>query len=137
MSDTTTLSLQYAASAAFAEEVSRRLLALKKDEGPAPGDDPHREARAFLAGVLCGLLERLRPDGHTPDEAMSVPEEVFGRLEERHRSDADWFADDLRAACSALREGRPLDARAWEILDEVADAADATASASFRRLWRR
>src|SRR5205823_12523141 len=88
MSDTTTLSLQYAASAAFAEQMSRRVLALKKDEEPAAGGDDRREARTFLAGVLRGLVERLRPDGHTPDEAMAVPEEVFARLEARNRSDA-------------------------------------------------
>ena len=135
MSDTTTLSLQYAASAAFAEQVSKKVLELRK--GGEDGKGEGREASAFLAGVLRGLLRRLRPDGHVLGEAAGVPEEFLGRIEERHRSDAEWFADDLADAASTLCDGGPLDSRAWEILDEVADAADATASASFRRLWRR
>lgn len=137
MSDTTALSHQYAASAAFAERMSRWALALKKAVGEADGPGGE-EGRAGLAAVLARVLERLNLDQPVSDEAVPlVPEEFYERLEARHRSEADWFIEDLRAAHAALREGRPLDERAWAIVDEVGDAADATASASFRRLWRR
>jgi hypothetical protein len=41
------------------------------------------------------------------------------------------------AAMQALTDGGSLDERQWEVLDEICDVADAAASATFRRLWRR
>jgi hypothetical protein len=62
---------------------------------------------------------------------------VLSRLEAKNRARLAWFLDDLRQTAAALQGDNPLEAQQLETLDEVCDAADATASASFRRLWRR
>jgi hypothetical protein len=144
MSDMSNLSNEYAASADFATEVNAAVLALKRawsrGEETASGPSPDEaQSRTRLAAVLCALARALSPAEATEDaEApLVIPEDVLSRLEAKHRAQLAWFLDDLRHTAAALQGEDPLEAAQLETLDEVCDAADATASASFRRLWRR
>ncbi|MCI0460467.1 MAG: hypothetical protein L0Z62_26230 [Gemmataceae bacterium] len=144
MSDMTALSHQYAANRAFAEQVSAWLLTLKKAFAdvpattPRPNEEELRRARAQLAAVLNRLLERFAAEDQVPGgPEEELPEEVYHRIEASHLGEVEWLAQDLRAVVAALEAGSPPDTRGWQLLDEVGDAADASASAAFRRLWRR
>lgn len=144
MSDMSNLSNEYAASADFATEVNAAVLALKRawsrGEETASGWSPEEaQFRKRLATVLLALARVLSPAEAAEDaEApLVIPEDMLSRLEAKHRARLAWFLDDLRQTAAALRGESPLEAPQLETLDEVCDAADATASASFRRLWRR
>jgi hypothetical protein len=89
--------------------------------------------------VLLALARAISSAEATEDAEASlvIPEDVLSRLEAKHRAQLAWFLDDLRQTAAALQGEGPLEPAQLETLDEVCDAADATASASFRRLWRR
>jgi hypothetical protein len=144
MSDMSNLSNEYAASADFAAEVNAAALALKRawsqGEETASGQSPDEaEPRKRLAQVLFALARALSPAEPTgeAEAPLVIPEDVISRLEAKHRAQLAWFLDDLRQTAAALEDKTPLEAEKLQMLDEVCDAADATASASFRRLWRR
>lgn len=144
MSDMSNLSNEYAASADFAAEVNSAVLALKRarscGEETASGQFPDEaNSRRRLAAVLFALARALSPAESTgeADAPLVIPEDVVSRLEAKHRAQLAWFLDDLRQTAAALQGNAPLEAEQLETLDDVCDAADATASASFRRLWRR
>ena len=98
-------------------------------------------------------MRRLRPGGRWPStsgESSSnsppslaqppserIPEAVISRLAEKNQNKMTWLLADLRHVQHSLNEETPLGEHDFAALDEVCDAADATASASFRRLWRR
>src|SRR5438270_7434966 len=142
MSDMSSLSSEYAASADFATEVNSAVLALKRawsrgEGAPSAAGAEEERLRERLAVVLLGLARQLAA-GETAEDAeaaLLIPEDVIARLEAKHRAQLAWYLDDLRQTAAALRGGSPLEARQLEALDDVCDAADATASASFRRLW--
>jgi hypothetical protein len=143
MSDTTSLSSNYSATAAFAKEFNGAVLTLKRwhlvhDAVPRPSVEEEVEARKTLAGHLRGVLSELAPaeaGSATPGE--QIPEGVIARLAEKNRDKMSWFVADLRQVEQSLGGTAALGREEFAALDEVCDAADATASASFRRLWRR
>ena len=142
MSDTTALSHQYATHSQFLEQLNRWIGTVKRrravEAAPAEPDESNpAEARARLAAVLEQVLTRLSPDRPSGQVGQDVPEEVIRRIEAEHRGEREWYLQDLETLLAAIRSGEALDERAWKILDEIGDAADAAASASFRRLWRR
>jgi hypothetical protein len=144
MSDMTSLSNEYAASADFATEVNSAVLALKRawsrgeDAIPAQAGEELR-LRGRLGIVLLALVRQLSAEERTEEAEAPVliPEDVIERLEAKHRTRLNWYLEDLRQTAVALQSGAALEEPQLERLDEVCDAADATASASFRRLWRR
>lgn len=143
MSDMTSLSHEYAASADFARQFNDAVLRLKQwcftETGiPVPGEEEVLEARRWLAHALQDLAMRLEGQGeplHTYWDA--TPGEVVDRLINKHKSRMASFVHDLRSSSIALEGRGPIDRPAIAILDEICDAADASASASFRRLRRR
>jgi hypothetical protein len=144
MSDTTALSYEYTNNATFAEKLNEWLLTLKKGfleipEGAArPDPEALREACGQLSCVLAALIARLDTSQPTaPETGLTFPEEFFQRLEAKRGGQGNWFLQDLKDAKATLDAGKEPEGAAWEILEEIGDAADATASASFRRLWRR
>jgi hypothetical protein len=66
-----------------------------------------------------------------------APPEVLERLAERHANQLPYFLDDLKETVASLHRGGVLAEKELSTLDEICHAADATASASFRRLRRR
>lgn len=144
MSDMTALFHEYEASADFAQHINAAVLQLKKwhfgtPDFPKPDEQALREARRCLADVLLGLTERLSAaDVTTADgAAVVIPEDIIERVEAKHKNRLAYFIADLRDASTALASDISLTKETLETLDEICDAADASASASFRRLRRR
>ena len=144
MSDMTSLSHEYAASADFAQELNTAVLQLKKallpaSEVQAPNDSALREARAEIAAILLGLLKRLGAAERitSAEREKSIPEDVVRRVEAKQQPRLTYFVDDLKRAAASLASEGALDSEVLSVLDEICDAADACASASFRRLRRR
>lgn len=142
MNDTTSLSSNYSLTSSFAKEFNGAVLVLKRrylagEALPAPAAAEEAAARRTLAGHLRSVVWQLAPADDTGARpADRVPEAVVTRLAEKHQNKMAWLIDDLRQAERALGEDAPLGEDEFAALDEVCDAADATASASFRRLWR-
>jgi hypothetical protein len=143
MNDTTSLSSTYSAASAFAKAFNAAVLVLKRrhlvgGELPAPAPAEEGEARRTLAESVRGVISQLSPEAADVAHAGErIPSAIITRLVEKHRDKLGWLVSDLRQAGQALGEAAPLGRDDFAALDEVCDAADATASASFRRLWRR
>lgn len=138
MSDMTNLSNDYSASADFAKGFNRAVLLLKRKHlDPSwVSESDELAARREVAQVLEGLLAEVASEGESPTKVL-IPMDVLERLHEQFQGKLDWFKDDLRQLKTALDGGAALEDKDFAVLDEICDAADATASASFRRLWRR
>jgi hypothetical protein len=143
MSDMTSLSHEYEASADFARDVNDDALRLKKwrfaGAGiPMPSEEEIREARQRLVQVLQDLTVRLEAKGEPSRTFRSaIPGEVIDRLVAKHRNKMVYFIQDLRSATREIAGEGQIALPATATLDEICDAADASASASFRRLRRR
>ena len=143
MSDMTGLSHEYAVTAEFAEQVNQAVLVLKKDRlgetVPRQSEGGVAEACAALREVVSAVLalvaetETNEPTGLEP----MIPEDVIARLNRKYQSQMSYFVSDLGRALSALSAETALEDDAITVLDAICDAADASASASFRRLRRR
>jgi ABC-type transporter Mla subunit MlaD len=135
MSDISALSHDYEATAQFAERVNTAVLALKKSMR-------HGHKRAYVGSEEASLVEivqavtnQLQADSTPP--TPSIPPEVIERLGSQHNAQMGYLLDDLASARDALRGQSPLSNDVLRVLDEICDAADASASAMFRRLRRR
>ncbi len=141
MSDMTNLSSDYSASADFAKEFNGAVLLMKQKhlEPSWVTESDESKAREQVLRVADGLFSQLASDegAEASDEGVLIPLDVLERLQEKFQGKIDWFRDDLSQLKNALKEGRNLEDKDFSLLDEICDAADATASASFRRLWRR
>jgi len=128
MSDISALSSDYEANSQFAETLNTAVLSLKKFLRGGPGQS-HTDA---LAGIVAAIRTQLT----SATLERSVPSEVVERLSTEHKSDFNYLIEDLEAAETALRGKAPIDHRVIVVLDTICDAADASASAMFRRLRR-
>lgn len=138
MSDTTTLSHEYETSASFAETVNQAVLKLKKARLGRRDVSPNEvtEARTKMASLLDAVAASLGAAARST-KVVQVPSEVLERLVAKHTNQLRYFQDDLVQTAAALQKGTAIDDEALKVLEEISDAADATASASFRRLRRR
>lgn len=141
MSDLTALSQEYAESACFAEEVNADLLEVKRMlMGPSGDSEQGRASRRRLARAVRSVVAALHSAAareEASDDLDYVPPEVLERIEQRHRPRLAYFIDDLRAATDALDGDESIAPEVLALCDELCEVADATASASFRRLRRR
>lgn len=135
----TSLSSSYQETATFAKEFNGAVLVLKRQQLvpalPRPTDEEESRARQRLSAYLQSILAQLHKD--EGQAAEWVPDAIIARLTEKNQSKMAWLIQDLRKARRTLEEGGAPSEQDFTALDEVCDAADATASASFRRLWRR
>ncbi len=138
MSDLSGLSHEYASTTGFSREINDAVLLLKKRHlRDATGiDDQHLAAasqlvRETLQTLLCRLRDEPKSSG------IEIPEDVFVRVEVKHRGSLDYFIEDLERVQEAFVRGSTLGTNELELLDSVCEAADASASATFRKLWRR
>jgi hypothetical protein len=136
MSDISTLSHEYEASAKLAEELNEAILAIKKSR-------LHQQVgltadqRKALANTVESLRQQMEADRGMA-RAEFIPQEMVDRVRERNRPRMAYFLDDLSRTVSVLDAGTgPLDDAVLRTLDEICDAADETASAVFRRMRRR
>jgi len=144
MSYRTSLGLKYSDASQLAETLNSEILLLKKallaDEqvGLASQQDLER-TQLNLAKFLRNLVNCLKTGKVTSKQTVEspIPDDLIKRLEKRHLGRLEYFLEDLESVIHILEKGEAIGDRNIEILDEVANAADASASASFRRMWRR
>ena len=136
MSDISTLSHEYEASAKLAEELNEAILAIKKARlHRRPGLTT--DQRKSLANTVKSLRQQVEADQDL-GQSEFIPQEMVDRVRERNRPHMAYFLDDLSRTASVLGGGsEPLDDDVVRTLVEVCDAADETASAVFRRMRRR
>lgn len=143
MSDMSSLSHEYASSADFSREINDAVLLLKRQfvGGSPPKMEPadSNETILRLRDVLANLLERLggSVDLSAAHAEVAIPEDVLARINEEHRGDLAYFLDDLKHLIDALSSAGRLGRKEVDVLDSICEAADASASATFRKLWRR
>lgn len=142
MSDMSSLSHEYASTTDFSHHVNQAALILKKQYlggGKGVGSKEFADASRLVHGMVRRLLQRLgvtvKPS--KPLDAVAIPEDVLTRLEERQRGNMEYFLDDLAKLEKSLSDGDELSVADIELLDSVCEVADASASATFRKLWRR
>lgn len=139
MGDMTLLANQYAVSAEFVQKLNRALLRLKKQQfgstkGNKQDDSQVQQYRKELADLLEAVLARLEKRSYG---SVAMPEEFIQRLGEAYKAQLSWRLSDLRHTVAELQAAEGISERALQTLDQVCEAAEITASTSFRRLWRR
>ena len=142
MSDMSSLSHEYASSADFSRALNDAVLLLKKRFAHAERDaetDELRSAIHRLREILSNLLRRLADSGETGGEQgdVAIPEDVLARIVEEYRGELAYFREDIGRLVAALTENSRLERKDFDVLDAICEAADASASATFRKLWRR
>jgi len=142
MSDMSSLSHNYASTTDFSHHVNQAVLTLKKQYlGGGKGVDAEDFANAsrLVHGMVRSLLQRLgvAVQPSQLEDLVSIPEDVLTRLEEKQRGNMEYFLEDLTKLEGALSQSGDLRASDIELLDTVCEVADASASATFRKLWRR
>ena len=142
MSDLSIIAHDYALNAEFARKFNEAVLNLKRlyllRRAVTPQTEPGiQKSRAELRQLLESLVLALRDEGKpwTADQAQ-VPADVIDRLRKRLKGELPETIVELRRVAGGLAAGSALDESAFAALDRVCEAADATASAAFRRLRR-
>jgi hypothetical protein len=129
MSDISALSHDYEANSQFAERINSAVLLLKKSLR-------HPQERPDM-GDLANLVEAVKKQLSSTEHSTTVPTEVVERLSAEHQAQMSYLIEDLRTAEEALRGNAIVNSAVIRVLDEICDAADASASSMFRRLRRR
>lgn len=142
MSDMSSLSHEHASSADFSRQVNDAVLLLKKrhlGSGSLSIEETKLgEAGAFLRRTVETLLDRLADGvGRRATGGEPIPEDVLARIEAQHRGESESFRQDLARVGGALSSRGALNKEDLDLLDSICEAADASASATFRKLWRR
>jgi len=135
MSDISALSHDYESTARFAELVNTAVLNLKKSLRRGGRAVPSPSETADLADIVRAVKHQV--EKRSPESMPAVPSEVVERLTIEHKTQLGYLVDDLSSAERALSGNSPVDSEVIRVLDEICDAADASASAMFRRLRRR
>jgi hypothetical protein len=142
MSDLSIIAHDYALNAEFAGKVNDALLNLKRRYllrrmGTADGEAAIEKSRNELRALLDSLVLALEDEGKpwTADQAQ-IPADVVDTVRKRVKGDLPEVIAELRRVAADLARGGVLDEVAFGVLDRVCEAADATASAAFRRLRR-
>jgi len=142
MSELSIIAHDYGLNAEFAKKSNGAVLTLKRRYllgrvGNGLTDEAVKQARQDLKTLLGSLVAALEDEGKpwTADQAQ-VPADVLERLRKRGRRELQETIAQLRGVVGDLAKGAPLGGPAFKALDVVCEAADATASAAFRRLRR-
>ncbi len=142
MSELSIIAHDYALNAEFARKFNDAVLTLKRRYllgrvGNGETDETVKQARQDLKSLLDSLVAALQDEGKpwTADQAQ-VPADVLERLRKRAKGEMQETITALRGVVDDLAKGAALREPAFRVLDIVCEAADATASAAFRRLRR-
>jgi hypothetical protein len=142
MSDLSIIAHDYELNAEFARKFNEAVLNLKRvyllrrtatTETKAGIENSRTELRQLLGSLVLALQDKGK--AWTADQAQ-VPADVIERLRQRLKGDLAETIVELRQVVESLGKGAALDKSAFAALDHVCEAADATASAAFRRLRR-
>jgi hypothetical protein len=105
--------------------------------GQPRGDDGQLQAALTrLRGTLSALIRRL-DQSVCGQSDVSIPEDVFERIVEERRGSLPHFQQDLRHVLAVLDGDGAIQRSELDFLDALCGAADASASVTFRKLWRR
>ena len=142
MSDMSSLSHEYASTTDFSHHVNQAVLVLKKQHiggGKSVDAKDLADASLLIHGMARRLLQRLGAavEPSQSQDMVAIPEDVLARLEEKQRGNMEYFLDDLAKLEESLSKRSELSSSDIELLDTVCEVADASASATFRKLWRR
>jgi hypothetical protein len=142
MSDLSIIAHDYELNAEFARRLNDAVLNLKRVYllRRAPTSDNQQaieKSRNELRQLLESLISAIQGQGKswTADQAQ-IPADVIDRLRKSLKGELPDTMAELRRVAEALPKGVALDEAAFAALDRVCEAADATASAAFRRLRR-
>jgi len=142
MSDLSIIAHDYALNAEFARKFNEAVLNLKRHDllkRPITGDAVAviRKSRDELRALLSSLMVVLGDEGKpwSADQAK-IPADVVEAIRKRVKGDMPETIAELRQVTGDLTLGKALDETTFAVLDKVCEAADATASAAFRRLRR-
>lgn len=145
MSDVSVLSHQYKTASELSQTINRAVIALKKACLDLPGaeaitpeqGEAHRRGLVELLEASIALLAPPEAQHLNEASAARVPGALMARLQAKRRGDLAYFLDDLERAAARLRQepAQPTDAD-FDLLDQLAAAADAETSSLFRRLMR-
>jgi hypothetical protein len=142
MSDLSIIAHDYALNAEFARKFNEAVLNLKRryllkrvvaGEAEAAVKRFRDELRVLLDSLVLALEDEGKP--WSADQAQ-IPADVVDALHKRLKGELPETITDLRRVAGDLAKGTALDETAFAVLDRVCEAADATASAAFRRLRR-
>jgi hypothetical protein len=142
MSDLSIIAHDYELNAEFARKFNDAVLNLKRvyllRRAATPDTQGEiQKSRNELRQLLESLVSALQDEGKswTADQAQ-VPADVLDRLHKRLKGELAETIVELRRVAENLTKDIALDEAAFAALDRVCEAADATASAAFRRLRR-
>ena len=142
MSDLSIIAHDYELNAKFARKFNDAVLNLKRlyllrraatPEAQAENEKSRQELRPLLESLVLALKDEGK--SWTANQAQ-VPADVLDRLHKRLKGELPETVLELRRVTENLAKGEALDEAAFAALDRVCEAADATASAAFRRLRR-
>ena len=142
MSDLSIIAHDYELNAEFARKFNDAVLNLKRVYLLRRAATPEtqgkiEQSRNELRQLLDSLLSALQGEGKawTADQAQ-VPADVVERLRKHLKVELQETVLELRRVVETLAKAAELNEAAFSALDRVCEAADATASAAFRRLRR-
>jgi hypothetical protein len=142
MSELSIIAHDYALNAEFARRFNEAVMNLKRryllgrtTKGGADDavEKSREEIRRLVESLVAALEGADRP--WTEDQAQ-IPSDVLEALRKRLKGELPETTAELRRVAADLASGTTLDKGAFTALDRVCEAADATASAAFRRLRR-
>jgi len=143
MSDMSSLSHEYASAADFSRHMNEAVLLLKKrflvrsDLTGVP-EESLENAVELLKAAARTVLHRLGEElDSSAGGEMPIPEDVLVRIESRFRADSRYVEEDLNRVLGLLGSNAALSTDDLDLLDAICEAADASASATFRKPWRR
>jgi hypothetical protein len=131
------LSHEYVSSAEFSRCMNAAVLRVKKQfvRGQTTGGDGGelQTELALLRKTFSALLARL--DESAAD--ATIPEDIFKRIVEDNRGSLKHFQDTLHQVLATLDGKATIQHHELEFLDALCAVADASASTTYRKLWRR
>lgn len=139
MSDMSSLTHEYLSASEFSRTLNEAVLIVKKRFARGQSIGGNGEVQAALCrlrNTLSAIIARL-------DESVgihthgTVPEDILERIVESHRGSLPHFQQDLRHVLEVLNAADEIQSRELEFLDALCGAADASAAATFHKLWRR
>lgn len=145
MSDLAALSHHYKASADLAKELNQAVVALKKQFYGLVGGQDIPEAqiasyRRHLVSVLDTLLAEFAPvlEQTSQQPPLSIPASIVERIRQAHRGTMAHYVEDLMSTKGRLSQnGKGLNERDIQLLDELAATAGLDTAEVFRRMWRK
>jgi hypothetical protein len=144
MSETGILSQDYTNTARLFKEMNRSVVLLKKQfyglvgvQHLSKGDI--LSAKHLLAVIVKKIIDELGENSSLAqqnNEFVEIPPLFLKRLQDKHKSDTEWYVDDLRKLHKVFIEDETLTEELIHLLDELCDQLDAETTSLYRKLLR-